>query len=78
MLLPAFSCNGIISEAINEVMNYGFNEMHLHSVEAIIDPNNLGSAKVLQKNGFIKKHLKRMNFMKDAFGQCNLFRLNKL
>jgi ribosomal-protein-alanine N-acetyltransferase len=37
MLLPAFSCNGIISEAINEVMNYGFNEMHLHSVEAIID-----------------------------------------
>jgi ribosomal-protein-alanine N-acetyltransferase len=49
MLLPAFSCNGIISEAINEVMNYGFNEMHLHSVEAIIDQNNLGSAKVLQK-----------------------------
>jgi ribosomal-protein-alanine N-acetyltransferase len=48
MLLPAFSCNGIISEAINEVMNYGFNEMHLHSVE-IIDPNNLGSAKVYKK-----------------------------
>jgi hypothetical protein len=27
MLLPAFSGNGIISEAINEVMNYGFNEI---------------------------------------------------
>jgi ribosomal-protein-alanine N-acetyltransferase len=78
MLLPAFSCNGIISEAINEVMNYGFNEMHLHSVEAIIDPNNLGS-EGFTKKGFIKEaHLKRMNFMKDAFGQCNLFRLNKL
>jgi ribosomal-protein-alanine N-acetyltransferase len=58
MLLPAFSCNGIISEAINEVMNYGFNEMHLHSVEAIIDQNNLGSAKVLQKTD-LKKSPKR-------------------
>jgi ribosomal-protein-alanine N-acetyltransferase len=38
MLLPAFSVMDI--SAINEVMNYGFNEMHLHSVEAIIDPNN--------------------------------------
>jgi hypothetical protein len=24
-------------QTINEVMNYGFNEMHLHSVEAIIE-----------------------------------------
>jgi ribosomal-protein-alanine N-acetyltransferase len=45
--MPAFSCNGIISEAINEVMNYGFNEMHLHSVETI--DRITGSAKVLQK-----------------------------
>jgi ribosomal-protein-alanine N-acetyltransferase len=67
MLLPAFSCNGIISEAINEVMNYGFNEMHLHSVEAIIDPNNLGSAKVLQKNGFIKKTPKENEFYEGRF-----------
>jgi RimJ/RimL family protein N-acetyltransferase len=76
MLLPAFSCNGIISEAINEVMNYGFNEMHLHSVEAIM--LKLRFSKVLQKNGFIKKLLKRMNFMKDAFGQCNLFQIKQI
>jgi ribosomal-protein-alanine N-acetyltransferase len=47
MLLPAFSV--MESEAINEVMNYGFNEMHLHSVETIIDPNNLGSARFYKK-----------------------------
>jgi ribosomal-protein-alanine N-acetyltransferase len=57
MLLPAFSCNGS-SEAINEVMNYGFNEMHLHSVEAIIDPNNLGSA------GFTKKRIHKRSSLK--------------
>jgi ribosomal-protein-alanine N-acetyltransferase len=80
MLLPAFSGNGIISEAINEVMNYGFNEMHLHSVEAIIDPNNLGSAKVLQKNGFIKEaHLKENEFYEGRFLDNVIYsRLNKL
>jgi ribosomal-protein-alanine N-acetyltransferase len=80
MLLPTFSGNGIISEAINEVVNYGFNEMHLHSVEGIIDPNNLGSAKVLQKNGFIKEaHLKENEFYEGRFLDTVIYsRLNKL
>ena len=80
MLLPAFSGNGIISEAINEVVNYGFNEIHLHSVEGIIDPNNLGSAKVLQKNGFVKEaHLKENEFYEGRFLDTVIYsRLNKL
>tara|TARA_R110000851_G_scaffold249968_1_gene402425 strand:- start:160 stop:711 length:552 start_codon:yes stop_codon:yes gene_type:complete len=80
MLLPAFSGNGIISEAINEVVNYGFNKMHLHSVEGIIDPNNLGSAKVLQKNGFVKEaHLKENEFYDGRFLDTVIYsRLNKL
>ena len=80
MLLPAFSGNGIISEAINEVVNYGFNKMHLHSVEGIIDPNNLGSAKVLQKNGFVKEaHLKENEFYEGRFLDTVIYsRLNKL
>jgi ribosomal-protein-alanine N-acetyltransferase len=80
MLLPAFNGNGIISEAINEVMNYGFNEMHLHSVEAIIDPNNVGSAKVLQNNGFMKEaHLKENEFYEGRFLDNVIYsRLNKL
>lgn len=68
MLLPAYSGKGIISEAINKVMSYGFNEMHLHSVEGIIDPNNIASAQVLQKNGFIKEaHFKENEFYEERF-----------
>lgn len=80
MLLPDFSGKGIISEAINEVVNYGFNEMHLHSVEGIIDPNNLASAKVLQKNGFVKEaHLKENEFYEGRFLDNVIYsRLNKL
>jgi ribosomal-protein-alanine N-acetyltransferase len=68
MLLPSFSGKGIISEAVNKVMCYGFNEMHLHSVEGIIDPNNIASAQVLQKNGFIKEaHFKENEFYEGRF-----------
>ena len=55
MLLPEYHGKGIITEAIKEVVNYGFETMKLHSIEALIDPRNFASEKVLQKNGFIKE-----------------------
>ena len=59
MLLPEYQGKGIISEAIKEVINYGFMVMKLHSIEAIIDPKNFASERVLQKNRFVKEaHLK--------------------
>jgi ribosomal-protein-alanine N-acetyltransferase len=68
MLLPEFHGKGIISEAIKEVINYGFNEMKLHSIEAIIDPENFGSARVLEKNNFVKEaHLKENEFYEGRF-----------
>jgi ribosomal-protein-alanine N-acetyltransferase len=68
MLLPEFHGKGIISEAIKEVVNYGFNEMKLHSIEAIIDPENFGSARVLEKNNFVKEaHLKENEFYEGRF-----------
>jgi ribosomal-protein-alanine N-acetyltransferase len=68
MLLPEYHGKGIISEAIKEVVNYGFNEMKLHSIEAIIDPENFGSARVLEKNNFVKEaHLKENEFYEGRF-----------
>lgn len=68
MLLPEFNGKGIITEAIKEVVNYGFKTMKLHSIEAIIAPENHGSAKVLEKNGFVKEaHLKENEFFEGRF-----------
>ncbi len=80
MLLPNFSGKGIISEAINEVMYYGFKIMHLHSVEGVIDPNNLASEKVLQKNGFIKEaHLRENEYFEGRFWDSVIYsKLNQL
>ena len=55
MLLPEYQNQGITSEAINIVLEYGFKVLNFHSVEAVVDPENYVSAKVLEKNGFVKE-----------------------
>ncbi|MFI0491070.1 GNAT family N-acetyltransferase [Flavobacterium sp.] len=55
MLLPEYHGKGIMTEAIKEVVNYGFKIMRLHSIEALIDPRNSASENVLKKNGFVKE-----------------------
>ena len=68
MILPEFNGNGIGTEAVKAVVNYGFKTLKLHSVEAIIDPDNVASAKVLEKNGFIKEaHLRENVLFEDRF-----------
>jgi ribosomal-protein-alanine N-acetyltransferase len=78
MLLPEYHGKGIISEALKEVVNYGFEVMNLHSVEAIIDPENSASEKVLQKNGFIKEaHLKENEYFDGRFLDTVIYSLIK-
>jgi len=55
MILPEYSGIGIVTEAIKAIVEYGFSEMGLHSVEAVIDPENFASEKALLKNGFVKE-----------------------
>jgi len=87
MLLPEHSGQGIITEAIKEAVKYGFEVMKLHSIEAIIAPENHGSAKVLEKkakvlekNNFIKEaHLKENEFYEGSFLDTVIYsRLNKV
>jgi ribosomal-protein-alanine N-acetyltransferase len=68
MLLPEYNGKGIISEALQKVVEYGFKEMRLHSIEAILDPKNAGSEKVLLKNGFVKEaHLLENEYYDGRF-----------
>lgn len=68
MLLPEHQGKGIITEAIQLLVDYGFNEMNMHSLEAIIDPENTASARVLEKNNFVKEaHFKENEFYDGKF-----------
>ncbi len=68
MILPEFHGKGIGSEAIKEVVRYGFEVMQLHSIEAIIAPENYASERILQKNDFVKEaHLKENEYFDGKF-----------
>lgn len=54
--------------------------MKLHSIEAMIDPKNHGSARVLEKNNFVKvAHLKENEFYEGRFLDTVIYSLlNKI
>ena len=52
--------------------------MNLHSIEAIIDPENIASEKVLQKNGFVKEaHLRENELWEGKFRDTVIYSLLK-
>ena len=68
MILPEYHGKGITTEAVQCVVDYGFNTMQLHSIEGVIDPENGASEKVLQKCGFVKEaHFKENEYFDGKF-----------
>ena len=68
ILHPDFQGRGIISEALQKVIEFGFEQMKLHSITAIIDPENIASEKVLQKANFVKEaHFKEDFYFNGEF-----------
>ena len=48
---PAYWGKGIASEAVQLMLDFGFNELNLHRIEAFIDPEHHASRRVLLKSG---------------------------
>ena len=46
---------GIMQEALNKAIDYGFHTMHLHAIEAVVAVGNTPSAALLEKSGFAKE-----------------------
>lgn len=65
MILPEYNGKGIVTEAVKVVLEYGFDELQMHSIEGVIDPENKASERVLQKNGFVKE----AHFIENEFAQ---------
>jgi len=57
-----FQGRGIMQEAISAVLDYGFNILGLHSVEANVNPNNAASINLLERNGFVREAYHRENY----------------
>jgi len=68
MLHPSFWKKGIMKEALLRVIDFAFDDMNLHSIEANINPGNTASATLLESTGFIKEaYFKEDFFFNGAF-----------
>lgn len=54
-LAPEWWRQGIITEVVDVMLDFGFTHIGLHSVEARIDPANTASKRVLEKFGFVQE-----------------------
>jgi len=58
-LSPNYWRQGIMSEAVQAVVEYGFGILNAHRIQAEVFPENLGSLNLLQKLGFQQEGLMR-------------------
>jgi ribosomal-protein-alanine N-acetyltransferase len=56
-----YANRGYTTKALALIIDYAFNTLDLHRLEAGVMPANVGSIKVLERNGFIKEGLVRKN-----------------
>ena len=79
LLHPDHWRKGIMKEAINSVMDYGFSVLGLHSMEALLSPENIASSSVLESTGFVKEaHLKESFYFNGEFSDTAIYsRLKK-
>ncbi|UVD79356.1 GNAT family N-acetyltransferase [Myroides albus] len=55
MLHPSYQGKGYVPEAVRCLIEYGFKQLGFHSLEAIIQVENVASMRVLEKCGFVKE-----------------------
>ena len=74
LLHPGHWRKGIMKEAINSVTDYGFSVLGLHSIEALLSPENIASSSVLESTGFVKEaHLKESFYFKGEFSDTAIY-----
>jgi len=67
---------GLMSEALTAVVNFGFSQMNLHRIEANVVAENVASIKLLQKLGFKNEGLLReAGYWNQTFHDMILFAL---
>lgn len=76
LLDPEYQGRGIAAEAMHAVLNYGFNALKFHAVEANVDPLNEASKRLLLKTGFVQEgYFRESYFFEGRFLDSVIFGL---
>ena len=66
MLDPEYWRKGIMNEALKCILDFGFNVLNFHTIEACINPENIASREILLKNNFVKEAFFRENYFYEG------------
>ena len=67
---------GVMTRAVTSMLRWGFGELDLNRIEATAKPLNLRSARVLEKQGFVREGtLRDYRFERGAFRDCSIWGL---
>jgi len=73
-LSPSYWNNGYMTEALKEIVAFGYENIGLHKIEAMVHPFNLPSIRVLEKLGFHNEaRLCEHVYMRDQFVDIDLY-----
>ena len=71
-----FQGKGMMTEALKASIDYGFNQLKLHSIEAHVSPLNQPSMNILERNHFIREaYFKEDFFAKGKFHDSIVYSL---
>ncbi|HNA65910.1 MAG TPA: GNAT family protein, partial [Saprospiraceae bacterium] len=68
----SFRNKGFMSEAVEAVLNYGFNVLRLNRIEALVGRNNIPSLKIMRKFGFVQEGCMRRHYNVDGVFEDSL------
>jgi ribosomal-protein-alanine N-acetyltransferase len=75
---PDLQGRGLMQEALALILDYGFNKIGLHSVEANVDKENAASIRLLERNNFVKEaHFKENYYFDSKFIDSVIYSLIK-
>ena len=68
---------GIITEAVKKIIEFGFEKMELGTITSRCKPENIGSAKVLEKCGFeYEGTIENQMYIKGKFENMRMYSMN--
>lgn len=62
-----FKRQGYMTEAVEAVLDYGFNQLKLNRMEALVGTTNIPSLKIMEKFDFVKEGMLRQHYLTDQF-----------
>lgn len=78
MITPEHWGKGYVTEAVTVLLDFAFNSLQFHSIEAVIDSRHIASERVLQKVGFVKEaHFKENFYYNNEFTDTVIYGLLK-